>query len=59
MICIGQNPATSLNAKLDRSALRKLEWLVVKDNWITETANYWKNCAGSQKWRGEDRGHQD
>jgi len=44
MICIGQNPATSLNAKLDRSALRKLEWLVIKDNWITETANYWKNA---------------
>ena len=44
MLCIGQNPATSLNAKLDRSALRKLEWLVVKDNWITETANYWKNA---------------
>ena len=44
MICIGQNPATSLNAKLDRAALRKLEWLVVKDNWLTETANYWKNA---------------
>src|SRR5581483_9574630 len=44
MICIGQNPATSLNAKLERSALRKLEWLVVKDNWITETAHFWKNA---------------
>src|SRR2546430_11557846 len=44
MICIGQNPATSLNAKLERAGLRKLEWLVVKDNWITETANYWKNA---------------
>src|SRR5213078_4553376 len=28
MICIGQNPATSLNAKLERAGLRKLEWLV-------------------------------
>lgn len=44
MICTGQNPAMSLNARLERSALRKLEWLVVKDNWITETANYWKNA---------------
>ena len=44
MICVGQNPATSLNAKLERAGLRKLEWLVVKDNWITETANYWKNA---------------
>ena len=44
MICCGQNPATSLNARLERSALRKLEWLVVKDNWITETANYWKTA---------------
>src|SRR5437879_6625717 len=44
MICIGQNPATSLNAKLERAGLRKLEWLVVKDNGITETANYWKNA---------------
>ncbi len=44
MICVGQNPATSLNAKLERSGLRKLEWLVVKDNWITETANFWKTA---------------
>ncbi len=44
MICIGQNPATSINAKLERSGLRKLEWLVVKDNWLTETATFWKNA---------------
>src|SRR5262245_36585023 len=44
MLCIGQNPATSLNAKLEREALRKLEWLVVKDNWIHETANFWKTA---------------
>ena len=44
MFCVGQNPATSVNAKLDRSALRKLEWLVVKDNWLTETATFWKNA---------------
>ena len=44
MLCIGQNPATSLNAKLERAALRKLEWLVVKDNWLHETANFWKTA---------------
>jgi formate dehydrogenase major subunit len=42
MLCIGQNPATSLNAKLERSALARLDWLVVKDNWLLETANFWK-----------------
>ena len=44
MLCIGQNPATSLNAKLERSGLRKLDWLVVKDNWLQETATFWKNA---------------
>ncbi len=41
MLCIGQNPATSLNARLQRKALRNLEWLVVKDNFETETAAFW------------------
>ncbi|MDO8700393.1 MAG: molybdopterin-dependent oxidoreductase, partial [Deltaproteobacteria bacterium] len=44
MRCVGQNPATSINAKLERAGLGKLEWLVVKDNWVTETATYWKNA---------------
>ena len=41
MFCIGQNPATSLNARLEREGLRRLDWLVVKDNWLTETATHW------------------
>jgi formate dehydrogenase major subunit len=41
MICIGQNPATSLNAGLERKGLRRLEWLAVKDNFLTETATFW------------------
>ena len=49
MICIGQNPATSINAKLERTGLRKLEWLVVKDNWLTETATFWKNAPEIKK----------
>ena len=44
MFCIGQNPATSLNAKLERDAMRKLQWLVVKDNWVHETANFWQTA---------------
>jgi formate dehydrogenase major subunit len=41
MFCVGQNPATSLNGSAQRAALRKLDWLVVKDNWLTETATHW------------------
>jgi formate dehydrogenase major subunit len=48
MLCIGQNPATSLNAKLERAAMRRLEWLVVKDNWLQETAQFW-NTAPEMK----------
>jgi formate dehydrogenase major subunit len=44
MLLIGQNPATSLNARLERAGMRKLEWLVVKDNWVHESATYWRNA---------------
>jgi formate dehydrogenase major subunit len=44
MVCVGQNPATSLNGAATRQALRKLDWLVVKDNWLTETATYWNSA---------------
>jgi formate dehydrogenase major subunit len=44
MLCVGQNPAMSLNARLERAAMGKLEWLVVKDNWVHETATFWKNA---------------
>ncbi len=44
MLCVGQNPATSLNGSAQRAAMRKLEWLVVKDNWLTETATQWYNA---------------
>jgi formate dehydrogenase major subunit len=43
-LVIGQNPATSLHASLERRGLGKLEWLVVKDNWITETASFWQTA---------------
>jgi formate dehydrogenase major subunit len=41
MVVVGQNPATSLNGHATRRAMRELQWLVVKDNWLTETATYW------------------
>jgi len=44
LICVGQNPATSLNAGLERAGMRKLEWLVVKDNWLLETATFWETA---------------
>lgn len=44
MLLIGQNPATSLNARLERAGMRQLEWLVVKDNWVHESATFWKNA---------------
>src|SRR5260370_34268027 len=40
MGCVGQNPATSLNGTATRQALRQLHWLLVKDNWLTETATH-------------------
>lgn len=44
MLCVGQNPATSLNASVERQGLRRLDWLVVKDNFITETAAFWSTA---------------
>ncbi len=41
MFAFGQNPASSLNAKLQRKAMSQLDWLVVKDNFETETASFW------------------
>ncbi|MBI2460674.1 MAG: molybdopterin-dependent oxidoreductase, partial [Candidatus Rokubacteria bacterium] len=42
-IVMGQNPAVSgPNSTLERKALEKLEWLVVRDLFETETAAFWK-----------------
>jgi formate dehydrogenase major subunit len=43
MFAMGQNPAVGgQNAGLQRRALAKLRWLVVKDNFETETAAFWR-----------------
>jgi len=43
LICMGQNPAVAgPNARLERKALEKLDWLVVMDLFETETACFWR-----------------
>ena len=43
LVVMGQNPAVgSPNAKLERAALGKLQWLVVRDMVETETATFWQ-----------------
>ena len=43
LMCWGQNPAVGgPNANLERSAMDKLDWLLVTDMWQTETANFWQ-----------------
>src|SRR5205814_8005674 len=52
MFAIGQNPAVGgQNARLQRKALARLRWLVVKDNFETETASFW--YASPEVKRGE------
>jgi len=44
LFVMGQNPAVGApNAKLERRALSKLKWLVVRDMVETETATFWKD----------------
>jgi formate dehydrogenase major subunit len=43
LFAMGQNPAVAgPNARLERKALEKLDWLVVVDLFETETATFWK-----------------
>jgi formate dehydrogenase major subunit len=51
---IGENPAVgSVNGALQRKGLRKLEWLVVRDLTLIETAEFWRRAPEIQ--RGEVR----
>jgi formate dehydrogenase major subunit len=44
MFALGQNPAVGgQNASFQRRALAKLEWLIVRDLFETETASFWKD----------------
>lgn len=52
LFVMGQNPAVGApNAKLERAALRKLKWLVVREMVETETASFWKDSP--EVMRGE------
>ena len=47
MLVLGQNPAGgSSHARLQREALARLDWLVVRDLYQTETAAFWTPAAG-------------
>ncbi len=46
---MGQNPAVGgQNASYQRQALAKLDWLVVRDLYETETASFWKDSPEAQ-----------
>jgi formate dehydrogenase major subunit len=43
-LCVGQNPAVGgQNARFQRKALAKLDWMVIRDFYETETAAFWRN----------------
>ena len=45
LFVMGQNPAVGgPNAKLERTAMRNLKWLVVRDMVETETATFWRDA---------------
>ena len=52
LFVMGQNPAVgSANGRLERKALAKLKWLVVRDMVETETASFWYDSPETR--RGE------
>ncbi len=52
LFVMGQNPAVGApNGRLERKAMRKLKWLVVRDLIETETASFWKDSPEVE--RGE------
>ncbi len=54
-ICIGQNPAVdSPNASYARRGFASLDWLVVQDLFITETAEFWKEKGVHSKDKSVD-----
>ena len=59
MFAVGQNPAVgSANVSLIRRALRRLDWLVVRDFYPNETALFWKDSPEHEigETRAEDIG---
>jgi formate dehydrogenase major subunit len=57
MFCVGQNPTVgSANSRLMRLALGKLDWMVVRDISLIESATFWKESPEheSGEVRAED-----
>jgi len=57
LFVMGQNPAVGApNSKLQRSGMRKLKWLVVRENVETETATFWKDSPEVTRgeWKPEE-----
>jgi formate dehydrogenase major subunit len=49
-LVIGQNPSVGgQNAEYQRSALEKVDWMVVRDFFETETAAFWKRSGADPK----------
>ncbi|HEV7465916.1 MAG TPA: molybdopterin-dependent oxidoreductase, partial [Candidatus Dormibacteraeota bacterium] len=47
-LVLGQNPAAgNTNAALVREALKRLDWMVVRDLFETETASFWSKAPGA------------
>ncbi len=45
LFCMGQNPAVGAqNARLVREGLARLDWLVVRDAYDTETSSFWRSA---------------
>ena len=56
MFAMGQNPAVGgQNAIFQRRAMAKLKWLVVKDNFETETAAFWRTAPEIGDGEGQTR----
>ena len=54
----GENPAVgSANGRMQRKGLANLEWLVVRDNVMIDSASFWKDGPEVARGRVEDRGH--
>jgi formate dehydrogenase major subunit len=56
---MGQNPAVGgQNASFQRQALAKLDWLVVRDAYETETASFWKDSPEVKSGKLNSKGIQ-
>jgi formate dehydrogenase major subunit len=55
---MGENPAVgSANAKMQRLGMASLDWLVVRDFSLIESATWVEGWPGDRHRRAEDRGH--